>query len=283
MKRTVVFAVFILSAFSVIAFVINNEKNKKTPYERFAETSETTERKEFEPRVVYNEKHTIKYEILSYELIDGKDIAKQTKYPGNYFLDVAGMFAGEYFLENHLPNPDYLMKDIDYAAMKRDYPLYAEYCNSYGEKGMTEAEAEEFMEKHEKEYATIYHPKTKYLFLHCRFTNVSNTEVEELLYYFDIYATRNNKFVGADYGFCYFDGPVYPDVYPGWHKFERGEEPLECVIGFMLVDYRGFLDLSEPNTYYYGKMPRSMDDIVDWSTIDFAGVESLTVVNDSPE
>jgi len=283
MKRVSALIVFVISAFLVISFVISNEKNKKTPYERYIETSQTTERREYEPRVIYNDDRTIKYEILSYEFIDDKDIAKQTKYPGKYFLNVSGEFASEYFLENHLPNPDYLLKDTDYFALRRDFPLYEEYVESYGERGMTEAEAEEFLAKHEKDYSTIYHPKTKYLFLHCRITNISNTEVEEAIHNFEIIGTRNNKFVGVDYGFCYFDGPVYPDVYPGWHKFERGEEPLECVIGFMLVDYRGFLDLSEPNTYYYGKMPRSMDDIVDWSTIDFAGVESLTVVNDSPE
>lgn len=283
MKRVSALIVFVISAFLVISFVISNEKNKKTPYERYIETSQTTERGEYEPRVIYNGDRTVKYEILSYELIDDKEIAKQTKYPGKYFLDISGEFASEYLLENHLPNPDFLLKDVDYPSMWRDYPLYKEYVESYGERGMTEAEAEEFFEKHEKEYAKIYHPKTKYLFIHCRITNISNTEVEEELYNFEIYAKRNNKFVGNDFGFCYYDGPVYPDVCPGRYTFERGEKPLECVVGYILVDYRGFLDLSEPNTYYYGRLPKSMDDIVDWSTIDFAGVESLTVINDTPE
>lgn len=282
MKKIVVLTSFIISAFLVIAFVINKEKNKKTPFERFVETSQATERREFEPRVVYNRDHTIKYEILSYEFIDDKDIAKQTKYPGKYFLNVSGEFASEYFLENHLPNPDYLLKDTDYFALRRDFPLYEEYVESYGERGMTEAEAEEFLAKHEKDYSTIYHPKTKYLFLHCRITNISNTEVEEELYNFEIYATRNNKFVGNDFGFCYYDGPVFPDVCPGRYTFERGEKPLECVLGYILVDFRGFLDLSEPNTYYYGRLPKSMEEM-NMRTINYAGVESLTVINDTPE
>ena len=246
MKRVSALIVFVISAFLVISFVISNEKNKKTPYERYIETSQTTERGEYEPRVIYNGDRTVKYEILSYELIDDKEIAKQTKYPGKYFLDISGEFASEYFLENHLPNPDFLLKDVDYPSMWRDYPLYKEYVESYGERGMTEAEAEEFFEKHEKDIGA------------------------------------HKKHAVPDFGFCYYDGPVFPDVCPGRYTFERGEKPLECVVGYILVDYRGFIDLSEPNTYYYGRLPKSMEEM-DMRTINYAGVESLTVINDTPE
>ena len=49
-----------------------------------------------------------------------------------------------------------------------------------------------------------------------------------------------------------------------------------------MVDYRGFLDLSAPNTYYYGKLPKGMDDM-DMTKINYAGLDSFTVVNDLPE
>ncbi len=281
MKNKIPFAAFAVSAFLVISFVINNEKNKQTPYERFTETSETTERKEFEPMVVYNSDHTVKYEILSYDLIDDRDIANQTKYDGKYFLEVSAEYANEYFLENHLPNPDYLIKDVDYAAMKRDYPLYAEYSESCGKKGMTNAEAEEFLEKHEDKYATVFHPKTKYLFLHCRVTNVSNKKVLEPLYDNNIIAMRGNRRVSLIAGdFCYYDGPRYSDVYPGKYTFERNSEPLECVIGWQLWEYLDRIDLSEPNIYYFGNNPKGLEN--DYSFIP-AGYDGYVVINDTPE
>ena len=58
---------------NILIACLSNEKNKKTPYERYIETSQTTERGEYEPRVIYNGDRTVKYEILSYELIDDKE------------------------------------------------------------------------------------------------------------------------------------------------------------------------------------------------------------------
>ena len=80
MKKAVP-VVIVLTALAAIVLVINIEKNRKTPMERFLETSQTTNKSEgYVPVKILMDNKSIQYEFLSYELIDDKDIEKQTKY-----------------------------------------------------------------------------------------------------------------------------------------------------------------------------------------------------------
>ena len=244
MKKAVS-VVIVLAALAAIVLVINIEKNRKTPMERFLEISQTTNKAEgYVPAKILMDNKSIQYEFLSYELIDDKDIEKQTK------------STAEYFIEGKVPPSDYVVKWTDFDAMARDYPKFDEWRKSDCSKGMTPAEAEEFMRIHEPEYTIDKHIKSKYLFVRCRITYMGNGRKKEFLSLFDVFAMRGNERIGPVNEFCYFDHPqpaLWEDGRAGdffWYRFDRVGDSLECVLGCRL---RGeYFDLSEENKYYIG-------------------------------
>ncbi len=216
--------------------------------ERFIKTLPTTKHADdYVPVKILNNDENVQYEFLSYDLIDDKDIEKQTKYKAEFFVD------------GKVPPSDYIVKWTDYDAMARDYPKYDEYRNSDGNKGMTKAEAEEFMRIHEPEYTIDKHIKSKYLFVRCRITYMGNGRKKEFLSLFDVFAMRGNERIGPVNEFCYFDHPQ-PDIWEDgraggffWYRFDKVGDSLECVLGCRL---RGeYFDLSEENMYYIGFQP----------------------------
>lgn len=247
MKRTTTVLVAVMMLSILLFTVITVENNNKTPMQRYLETSQTTKNSDkYIPVKILNDDGNLQFEFLSYDMIDDKDIARQTKY------------KAEHFIEDLLPNPDFVERDIDYAALRRDFPKYAEYDASHGEKGMTEAEYEEFIRKYGPEYTVDKHIKTKYLFVRCRITYLGNGRNEEWLNLFDIFALRRNTMIGMSNMNCYFDhsqhtedGVSENDFFR--YKFEKVGDSLECVMGCRI---RGdFVDLSEENTYYVGFQP----------------------------
>ena len=253
-KNTIVLISAILVV--LIVAVVAIERNSKSPMDRFLETNQSSgqlllaasksDKSNYTPKEIINNEGNLKYEFLSYELIDDKDIVIQTKY------------KAEYFIEGKVPPSDYVVKYTDYDAMARDYPKFDEYRESNCEKGMTESEFNEFMREHEAEYSTDKHVKTKYLFVRCKITYIGNGRSNEFLNGFDVFVMRNNAVLGHNEIDCYFDHPQHtegeeriPDFF--LYKFEKIGDSIECVLGCRL---RGDeFDLSEENKYYIGFQP----------------------------
>lgn len=244
-KATVLVSVIVLSI--LLFAVIILEKSNKTPMQRYFETSQTTKNTDkYTPVKITNDDGNLQFEFLSYDLIDDKDIEKQTKYKSEYFID------------GKVPPSDYVVRDIDYDALRRDYPKYDEFYSSNGEKGMTYEEAGELEREHGSEYMIDKHIKTKYLFVRCRITYLGNGRNEEWLNLFDIFAMRGNEIVGLCNMNCYLDisqhrgeGVSENDFFQ--YKFEKVGDSVECVMGCRI---RGdFVDLSEENKYYVGFQP----------------------------
>ena len=256
MKKAVS-VVIVLTALAAIVLVINIEKNRKTPMERFLETSQTTNKAEgYVPAKILMDNKSIQYEFLSYELIDDKDIEKQTKY------------KAEYFIEGKVPPSDYVVKCTDFDAMARDYPKFDEWRKSDCSKGMTEGEYEEFMRIHEPEYTVDKHIKTKYLFVRCRITYTGAGRDIAWLAQPHVFAMQGDSsalMLSAGASYCYFDHPQKALWEDGnredffWYKFEKEGDSLECILGIRLRGDRG-VDLSKDNSYYIGFEPKGSDD-----------------------
>lgn len=247
MKRTSTVLVAIMMLSILLFAVIMVEKNNKTPMQRYLETSQTTKNTDkYTPVKITNDDGNLQFEFLSYDLIDDKDIEKQTKYKSEYFID------------GKVPPSDYVVRDIDYDALRRDYPKYDEFYSSDGKKGMTYEEAGELEREHRSEYMIDKHIKTKYMFIRCRITYLGNGRNEEWLNLFDIFAIRGSAIIGMSNMNCYFDhsqhteeGVSENDFFR--YKFEKVGDSLECVMGCRI---RGdYVDLSEENTYYVGFQP----------------------------
>lgn len=247
MKRTSTVLVAIMMLSILLFAVIMVEKNNKTPMQRYLETSQTTKNTDkYTPVKITNDDGNLQFEFLSYDLIDDKDIEKQTKYKSEYFID------------GKVPPSDYVVRDIDYDALRRDYPKYDEFYSSDGKKGMTYEEAGELEREHGAEYMIDKHIKTKYMFIRCRITYLGNGRNEEWLNLFDIFAIRGSAIIGMSNMNCYFDhsqhteeGVSENDFFQ--YKFEKVGDSLECVMGCRI---RGdYVDLSEENTYYVGFQP----------------------------
>ena len=247
----------IIAILAIITLVIAIECKSKTPMDRYLDTTQSSSQicsstgensgGNYIPREIINDEGNLKYEFLSYDLIDDKNIAKQTKYKDDYFV------------EGKVPPADYVVKDTDYDAMARDYPKYDEYRRSNCEKGMTQSEYEEFMREHKADYTTDKHIKTKYIFVRCRITYVGGGRRDEYLHTFDVFVMRGNTLLDY-YGMnCYFDHPqrtndeARESLEFFRYKFEKVGDSIECILGCRITGE--YIDLSEDNEYYIGFQP----------------------------
>ena len=250
MKRKAVPIIIVLTALAAIVLVINIEKNRKTPMDRYMETTQTTKQTEnYIPAKIIDNDGGLQYEFLSYDLIDDKDIETQTKYKAEYFDD------------GKLPPSDYVVKKVDHAAMRRDFPKYDEYVSSNCTKGMTYEEAEAFEREHEAEYSSEVHVKTKYFFIRCRITYIGggiNESNEKCLTAFDFLIMNEDKIVGVNHPNCYFDLSEYTEgkeqkIDSVYYKFKKVGDSIECILGGRLRDDEDHF--SEATGFYVGFQP----------------------------
>lgn len=257
MKKKTLFAAVTLTAVAAFVGVITIEKNSRTPVQRYIastiqenlEATEKSDKNIYIPKKINSSSNNLQYEFLSYEIIDDKDIEKQTKYKAEYFKD------------GKVPSSDYVVKDTDFDAMARDYPKFDEYRESFGERGMTEAEYTEFMRIHEPEYTTDKHIKAKYLFIKCRITYIGNGRKKEWLDQLSVFTMKGNQTITQLAQFIYFDHPQ-PEIWDSsregeyfWQKFGKVGDSIECVLGCRLSEYYDGLVLKENDTYYIGFEP----------------------------
>ena len=248
MKKKLSVIVAALALVGLIAAVIAIERKSKTPMDRYLETTQTTKQQvKYTPAKIIDDDGGLQYEFLSYDLIDDKDIEKQTKYKAEYFDD------------GKLPPSDYVVKKVDHAAMRRDFPKYDEYVSSNCTKGMTYEEAEAFEREHEAEYSSEVHVKTKYFFIRCRITYIGGgiTEGnEKCIGAFDFLIMNGDKIVGKSYPNCYFDHSQNTEGERkrfNYYRFEKVGDSIECILGGRLRDDEDHF--SEATGFYVGFQP----------------------------
>lgn len=248
MKKKLPVIVVTLALVGLVAAVIAIERKSKTPIDRYMETTQTTKQTvKYSPAKIISNDEELQYEFLSYDLIDDKDIETQTKYKAEFFDD------------GKLPPSDYVVKKVDHAAMRRDFPKYDEYVSSNCTKGMTYEEYEAFMREHEDEYSTEVHVKTKYYFIRCRITYIGggiNESNEKCVSAFDFLIMNGDKMIGASNPGCYFDHSQNTEGERkrfNYYRFEKVGDSIECIIGGRLrEDYDRF---SQATGYYVGFQP----------------------------
>lgn len=248
MKKKLPVIVVTLALVGLVAAVIAIERKSKTPIDRFMETTQITKQTvKYIPAKIISNDEELQYEFLSYDLIDDKDIETQTKYKAEFFDD------------GKLPPSDYVVKKVDHAAMRRDFPKYDEYVSSNCTKGMTYEEYEAFMREHEDEYSTEVHVKTKYYFIRCRITYIGggiNESNEKCVSAFDFLIMNGDKMIGASNPGCYFDHSQNTEGERkrfNYYRFEKVGDSIECIIGGRLrEDYDRF---SQATGYYVGFQP----------------------------
>ena len=250
MKKKLSVIVAALALVGLIAVVIAIERKSKTPMDRYLETTQTTKQQvKYTPAKIIDNDSGLQYEFLSYDLIDDKDIETQTKYKAEYFDD------------GKLPPSDYVVKKVDHAAMRRDFPKYDEYVSSNCTKGMTYEEAEAFEREHEAEYSSEVHVKTKYFFIRCRITYIGggiNESNEKCLTAFDFLIMNEDKIVGVNHPNCYFDLSEYTGgkdqkIDSVYYKFKKVGDSIECILGGRLRDDEDHF--SEATGFYVGFQP----------------------------
>jgi hypothetical protein len=255
MKKKAVLIFVVLFVIASVAAVIAIEKNSKTPMERFLETSQTTKQPDnYIPAKIIDYDGGLQYEFLSYELIDDKDIEKQKKYKAEYFID------------GKVPPSDYVVKKVDHAAMRRDFPKYDEYVSSNCTKGMTYEEYEEFMREHEDEYSSEVHVRTKYFFIRCRITYVGGdvNDTNRKCLNFDFLIMNGDKRVGDSHNpNCYFDLSQNTEgkeqkTDSVYYTFGKLGDSIECVLGGRLIDENDCF--SKATGYYVGFLPWSYEE-----------------------
>lgn len=273
-KNSVILILLSVFCILVCCVVVQIEHNSKSPLERYsdnlayggseseADYSEITLVNHDEVSVtesvsvipcmtILNRTHTVEYEFLSFELIDDSEIENHPQY------------LAEYYKDGEIPSSDYQVEYVDYMSMRNDYPDVDEYISSYGERGMTAAEYQNFLNLHLSEYQTSRHPKTNYLFLHCFITNISSQIVEEYINELSVIAMCDGNFAGIVEMNNYFDCPQNNEGTDREHSFflytfQSSGESIECVIGCALTE--DFVDFSGENTYYVGFLPHGVDD-----------------------
>lgn len=249
-KNSVVILISAIAIVILVLAVTEIEKKSKTPMDRFLETLQTAKQtEEYIPAKIIDNDGGLQYEFLSYDLIDDKDIETQTKYKAEYFYD------------GKVPSSDYVVKWTDFDAMARDYPKFDEWRKGNYEKGMTDAEYEEFIRIHEPEYTIDKHVKTKYYFIRCRITYIGGDVFdtnEKQVCLFDFVGMAGDKKVVESNPDCFFDHPQNTEgderrkhffVY----KFGKIGDSIECVVGGRLREDHHYF--SEATAYYVGFHP----------------------------
>lgn len=200
-------------------------------------------------RVLYNVDHTLKYEFLSYDLIDDTEIGKQTKYKAEYFVD------------GRIPDAELIKEYVDYDAMARDYPKYAEFRNSeYDDpKGMTCEEAERFEREHEAEYTKTKKLRAKYLFVKCRITYLGGGPKEQFLNESWIFTMRGGDQYGGALFDCYFEHAQNSSERPYFfsYRFNKVGDSVECVMGSRITNE--YTELQDDAAYYIGLPPGAFE------------------------
>ena len=202
----------------------------------------------------------IKLEMLSIDILEGRSISAETKYPAKNFQDKL------------LPVKESKVEIIDWDSIFKEAPEYEKYhLADYGE--YTEAEEDEIEEKYKPvidKYTYVESKPQKLYFIKCRLTNLSTNTIEDAL---PIYVSTKSLDTGEvtyDADICYFDKAIYTEGEARNMKYFffrlDSNESMECTIGLAVPQ-------GENEKYYYGEpitgdLPYDPDALPDFINID---------------
>ncbi len=260
MKKIIMIMLLCISVAAVIFAVNTIENKKKTPEERRQQTEQEKKEQKREPeekieeqskKVILSESRSLEFEFLSYDMIEDTEIEKQETY------------KAEYFYRGEVPDGDYQEEVIDYERAEKECPELRDIWDEDSADKYTNEEIAEIYHKYIGGYTSMQHPKTRYLFVKCRITNLRDKSIEETLSleygivskdganhtYHDggIYFDKSNHMEGEDRTHRFF-----------FYEFEPGET-LECTLGMEIKQKYG-----EDEEYYIGFKPLDWDENTGW-------------------
>lgn len=241
-----------LSSASVSETIVVTELEPSTT--SVIDTTEATETiEEVDPNVFYNDRLSLEFKILNFNIYDDSNILEQSQY------------AEEYFITGAYPDPDYVYIGIMWTKLREEHPEVDEYLNlDYGEQLDSDFDFNAFINEHSDEYVVEAHPDTRYIFITFEVTNVTDNPLRESLsdwLYIENDSIDDN---GRNYvyteAFSYFDYREDADDpewvhYASYYTFAP-RETRTFTIGYTLYAWPyndGEIVFTDNDRYYYCK------------------------------
>ena len=263
----VVLIILILAVTGIVAYSF--QKNKESTSDRVSRIASETDAKKADASETENStedgtedkkegcgdnilmKGCAQIEMLSVDILEGEDLANETRYPAQYFIN------------QELPVAGYTNETIDWDAIYAEAPEVEEVLMAdYGVYDEEETLAvmdkyADVIEKHTVNIEVI----NKIYFVKCRITNVSSTSPIETLFPMDvIYKSEDTDEQGYYEALRYFDKSVYTEGEDRKRyftiKLDAGET-MECTLGLAVPsDIRDLpsQDYGEHVKHYYGEL-----------------------------
>ena len=263
----VVLIILILAVTGIVAYSF--QKNKESTSDRVSRIASETDAKKADASETENStedgtedkregcgdnilmKGCAQIEMLSVDILEGEELANETKYPAQYFAN------------QELPDAGHTNECKDWDAIYAEAPEVEEVLMAdYGVYDTEEilAVMNKYADVIEKHTVNIEVTNRVY-FVKCRITNVSSTTPIETLFPMDvIYKSEDTDEWGYHEALCYFDKPVYTEGEDRKRyftiKLDAGET-MECTLGLSVpTDIRDLpsQDYGEHVQNYYGEL-----------------------------
>ena len=263
----VVLIILILAVTGIVAYSF--QKNKESTSDRVSRIASETDAKKADASETENGteddtedkregcgdnilmKGCAQIEMLSVDILEGEELANETRYPAQYFIN------------QELPVAGYTNERIDWDAIYAEAPEVEKVrMADYGvyDEEETLAVMDKYADVIEKHTVNIEVTNRVY-FVKCRITNVSSTSPIETLFPMDvIYKSEDTDEQGYYEALRYFDKPVYTEGDDRKKyftiKLDAGET-MECTLGLSVPsDIRDLpsQDYGEHVKHYYGEL-----------------------------
>ena len=263
----VVLIILILAVTGIVAYSF--QKNKESTSDRVSRIASETDAKKADASETENGtedgtedkregcgdnilmKGCAQIEMLSVDILEGEELANETRYPAQYFIN------------QELPVAGHTNERIDWDAIYAEAPEVEKVrMADYGvyDEEETLAVMDKYADVIEKHTVNIEVTNRVY-FVKCRITNVSSTSPIETLFPMDvIYKSEDTDEQGYYEALRYFDKPVYTEGDDRKRyftiKLDAGET-MECTLGLSVPsDIRDLpsQDYGEHVKHYYGEL-----------------------------
>ena len=263
----VVLIILILAVTGIVAYSF--QKNKESTSDRVSRIASETDAKKADASETENGtedgtedkregcgdnilmKGCAQIEMLSVDILEGEELANETRYPAQYFIN------------QELPVAGYTNERMDWDAIYAEAPEVEKVrMADYGvyDEEETLAVMDKYADVIEKHTVNIEVTNRVY-FVKCRITNVSSTSPIETLFPMDvIYKSEDTDEQGYYEALRYFDKPVYTEGDDRKKyftiKLDAGET-MECTLGLSVPsDIRDLpsQDYGEHVKHYYGEL-----------------------------
>lgn len=273
MKKWCLEVITFLVICGCLCFISFNESNKKDPMTSYydkqsVDGDESDNTEEIVDESIDNSVGTIndetkdfvitktplKYEILSIDCVGEKEVCTRSEYaPYNYYF-------------NHYPDVNYMIEQVDYQAVMEESAELAEIWNQENNGKYTDDEIIEIYNRNKHiidQNTKRIHPNTKYVFLKCKISNISNIPVEKSVGLDIILSSTDlSNYIYHDSWICYFDMSQHvegDDRVHAFYLYKFGiNETIECTLGFQIQ----MVENSSSINYYIGAIEDGMPEYV---------------------